>query len=214
MGTIKMRASLSVMLGIAGALSFCGLLSAGTLTVDLVNPSSDGILAEIDVSLDNVTGALTTTYLARAGDFFNGQYQFDFNAGDPSQGTVIEQLSENSVFLDPVATLSDASSYTVTEGPGGMDYDGSVIGWQAGDTIITCGDTDSCSDFSTGIFSFSAGEFVAQLDTSGTLESAAAAPEPRYWAPLVLFSGLMWIGKRSAARSRTTAFARRLFASE
>jgi hypothetical protein len=185
---------------IAIALSFSQLLSAGTLTVDLVNPSSDGILAEVDVSLDNVTGALTGTFIARAGDFFNGEYDFDLNIGDPSRGTVDAEADQNIAFLDPVATASNASSYTtVTEIPGGPDYDGSTIGWQAGDTIITCGDTDACGDFETIVDSFALSEFVGTLDTSGTLEGPTAAPEPRYWAPLlVLFGGFMLIRRHSS----------------
>lgn len=91
--------------------------------------------------------------------------------------------------------LSNAPSYSVTESPGDSDYDGSVVGWQAGDTIITCGNTDTCNDFLTGIYSFGLNQFIVSLNTSGTLESTAA-PEPRYWAPLLLFGGFMLIRKR------------------
>jgi hypothetical protein len=80
------------------------------------------------------------------------------------------------------------------------DYDGSVAGWLAGDTLATCGDTPGvCSDFLTGIDSFSQNAGVSTINTSGVLQSASSpssAPEPRYWGLLVLCVGFTAIRKR------------------
>src|SRR3979411_3032773 len=91
---------------------------ASLLTFDLINPSSEGIIAELKGSVDNVSGVVTTTWIVREGDFLDGTYEFAFNAGDPSRGPVIEQQLQNIVFFDPVATLSHATTFTASEGPG------------------------------------------------------------------------------------------------
>jgi hypothetical protein len=176
-------------------LAFASVANAGIVTVDF---SGNGILAEIEATINNVTGALTATYITQSGDFFNGEYQFDLNLGDPSQGTVNEQSNQNAAFLDPVATLSNATSFTVTESPGGPDYDGSAVGWQAGDTVITCGDVfPTCNQFLTGIYSFGSNDFVSIVDASGTLESASAsAPEPSYAWLMWAMGGLVLVWKR------------------
>ncbi len=185
--------ALAAILGL-GALS---VANAATLSFDLVNPSSSDNLAEITGSLDNVTGELTATFIAHSGYFFDGQYQFDLNMGDPSRGTVIEQQTQNVVFLDALATVSHVSSFTVSEGPGGPDYGGSVVGWQSGDTIITCGDVlaQGCTTFESGIYSFGAGSFVGLMATSGILGDGSqsnAVPEPGYVVPmLVLLAGFV-----------------------
>lgn len=183
------------------AMSCIPSLSADILTADFVNPVNDGILDSIQMTVNNVTGELTATWIAPAGDFFNGQYAFAFNAGDPSRGTVDEQTNQNSAFLDVVTTLTNAPSFTVTEDVGGPDYDGSVAGWQAGDTIITCGnDVSVCGEFITGIYSYSQNAFVSEVNISGTLESASTAPEPAYWSLAALCLGFIVVRKRASAR--------------
>ena len=189
------------------AMSCIPSLSADILTADFVNPVDDGVLASIQVTLNNVTGELTTTWVAPVGDFFNGEYAFAFNAGDPSRGTVNEQALQNVAFLDTEATLSNASSYTVTEDPGGPDYDGSVVGWLAGDTVITCGNTlGVCKEFMTGVDSFAQSAFISEINIGGTLQSASsAAPEPGYWGLVVLCLGFMAIRKRACDTGFTSA---------
>jgi hypothetical protein len=97
-----MKTSRFLRFAIAAALAVSCIpsLSADILTADFVNPVDDGVLASIQVTLNNVTGELTTTWVAPVGHSFNDQYEFDFNVGDPSRGAINAQTIQNVVFLD------------------------------------------------------------------------------------------------------------------
>ena len=94
----------------------------------------------------------------------------------------------------------------MTEDPGSPDYDGSVAGWLAGDTVITCGNTlGICKEFFTGVYSFDKNAFVSEINIGGTLQSTSSAPEPGYWGLVVLCVGFMAIRKRVCDTGFTSA---------